>query len=412
MKRLLVFSCFVFAAFFGYGATAGAAPIYHLIDLGLTQWNSSWSNGINNSGQVTVHSKFNGQTFNYVYSGGTLTQLPLGTADPVNQGANVYGINDSGEVTGAYITASLKVRAMTYSNGVLTDIGALPTNPSSNGLAINNLGQVAGYGENSPGTSQAALFANGAVQLLSASRSEATGINNLGQVAFWSQVPNGGGTPYAFLYDGAMHNLGEGVTAGINDSGEIIGTSPETPPIAWSYSGGAMHSLGTLSGEPYSFAHGINDEGDIVGSSGPIVFDSVLHGDFGDLGFLYQGGKMYNLNNLLDSSKLHWSVIDGAAINDKGWIAGEGFFSVHDNTTGVIHPILLIPVPEPGGVILLFFGGLTAIAWMTLRRQSIRRPPRSEPARSIQHESRHAVAGQPRPDRGNFYTCRSLPRRG
>lgn len=368
MNHALVSICIAFAASLGFGVRASATPIYHLIDLALPEWNISWSTGMNSSGQVTVHSNFNGKTLAYLYSGGTLTQLPLGTA---KQGANAAGINDSGQIAGTYVTTNLIARAMTYSNGTLTDLGALPSNLNSGGLAINNLGQVAGYGFTSNGNPLAAVYSNGVFQSIGSfgsNFSAATGINNLGQVVGYSNTTTDGGAGHFFLYDGTMHDLGRGTATGINDSGQIIGnTIVVLGGAAFVYSGGVTHLLGTLQpSDTASFAHGIDSKGDIVGNSGTHVFDYT---NASGHGFLYTSGKMYDLNSLLDSSKLHWTVNDGTAINDSGWIAGEGFYSVNDNTTGVYHPILLIPVPEPGGLPLLVVGGLTALAWTILRAE-------------------------------------------
>ena len=149
---------------------------------------------------------------------------------------------------------------------------------------------------------------------------------------------------------------------GINDNADIVGVYQL--PGGLNFHGflrhnGSFTKIDDPSAGFGTMAFGINKTGTIVGS-----YDNAQ-------GFVYENGKYRTLNAPQLSGEPHQTQLNG--INDQGWIAGEGFFSVHDNTTGVFHPILLIPVPEPGVVILLFFGGLTAVAWMTLRRQSI--PP-------------------------------------
>src|SRR5205823_6247890 len=57
-------------------------------------------------------------------------------------------------------------------------------------------------------------------------------------------------------------------------------------------------------------------------------------------GFLYSNGVMSDLNLMVDGSAAGWVVSDGVAINDSGFITGEGF-----TPTGQTHAFLLTLVP-------------------------------------------------------------------
>jgi len=74
--------------------------------------------------------------------------------------------------------------------------------------------------------------------------------------------------------------------------------------------------LGTL-GSDYSIAYGINDVGKVVGDS--FTSSGQPHA------FLWNNGKMFDLNNLL-SDNSGWELVSAQGINNRGQIVGYGFF--------------------------------------------------------------------------------------
>jgi probable HAF family extracellular repeat protein len=96
-----------------------------------------------------------------------------------------------------------------------------------------------------------------------------------------------------------------------------------------------MTDLGTLGGtNSSSYAYGINNNGQVVGRS------STTSNAYGEA-FLYSGGKMTDLNNLIPANP-GWTLTQANAINDSGQIVGFGF-----NPSGQTHAFLLTPVPVP-----------------------------------------------------------------
>ena len=65
--------------------------------------------------------------------------------------------------------------------------------------------------------------------------------------------------------------------AGINASGQVVGTASASTSMAflWSSTDG-MLNLGTLGGN-FSNATGINDQADVVGNSTSTITDTVSH---------------------------------------------------------------------------------------------------------------------------------------
>jgi probable HAF family extracellular repeat protein len=127
--------------------------------LGTLGGKSSYAWGINNNGQVVGDSYLAGDsvTHAFLYSGGVMTDLgTFGGTD-----SQAFGINDNGQVVGtSWLAGNSAKHAFLYSGGVMTDLNAFA--PSGwtlwEACAINDLGQIAGYGINPSGYGEAFLL--------------------------------------------------------------------------------------------------------------------------------------------------------------------------------------------------------------------------------------------------------------
>jgi len=337
--------------------SAQAQTTFTFTDLGtLGGWNS-YAYGINASGQVVGYAQTAGNAAEraFVYSsGGGMVSLPT-------LGGNysyAYGINDSGQVVGKATTLSNATgSAVIWNGGVATNLGA----PDGEARAINAAGQVAGF--IFPASTGAFWnsdnYSSTPTALSSLSTSRGLAINSTGVVAGWDY------DSYAqpAIWTGGSQTLLTNPTGfdtylyGINNSGQIVGTSGGDPYL---WNGGVPTFLGALPG--FTYANGINSSGQIVATSG----DGVS-----DLAYLYSGGTWYDLNNLVIGAS-DWVLTNATAINDAGQIVG----SAYNTTTLRTHAFLLTAIPEPATYAML--AGLSALglAFWGRRARKTTRPMR------------------------------------
>jgi probable HAF family extracellular repeat protein len=244
---------------------------------------------------------------------GTLTGYPV---------SHAYGINSSGEISGAAIGADeTATRALLFTGGTIVDLGTLGGSTSRAGR-INESGQIAGTAALAGDVaSHAVVFENGTITDLGTLEggvsSVGWGINAAGDVAGFSSMADG--ELHAFRYDAAtqtmtdLGTLGGAVSIGygINDSGDVVGYSSFDDLFgyhAFLHSGGSLIDLGTLGGT-YSFAYDVNDDGHVVGEAE--LSDGTFHA------FLHANGTMIDLGTLGGDNST------ATTITDDGQILGE-----------------------------------------------------------------------------------------
>lgn len=272
---------------------------------------------INNAGQVAGQSKTfdNGQDNGnraFLWSNGVITNLgALGTATNGNGYSSASALNEAGQVAGGadlYVNGIYKgARAVLWSNGSTIDLGSLGTAGGygfSYAQHINEVGQVAGvstlYGNDVDKGQRAALWSNGSIINLT---------GNLGTRA------DGVGTSWV---------------SALNDAGQVAGTSylygqtwPEQER-AFIWQNGTVTTLGsfgtTSNGMGYSSASDINDAGQVVG-----LYSLFENGqEVGNRAFVWADGTMQDLNDLVDVSSLAgFTLVEALDINDAGQDPGH-----------------------------------------------------------------------------------------
>ena len=267
-----------------------------------------------------------------VWGASIITRIPSDPPASTDAGFP-YGINDAGVV--AIITSNANLA--TYSGGTLH---VAPLQVSDGFLRINSSGQIAGTTLGFTNPSRAFRFtgipgAGGSAVLLPTLGGDpaiGNGINDQGDVVGSSGVTPGQATSHAFKYvgtpgaGGQIYDLGTLVAGGdsfataINNAGQITGyaSTANRSFHAMLYTGtpgvdGVMRDLGTLGGGSY---------GTVINSSGQVA-GQWLDSNGRQRAFRYTGipgqdGTMTDLPLLAGS-------VNGYArdLNDSGFIAGE-----------------------------------------------------------------------------------------
>ena len=304
----------------GVGASAGVSGVasrWVRTDLGTLGGESSYGWAINNRGEVVGNSATRGGAYHaFLWRNGRMTDLDPGGVD-----SRATAINDRGQVVG-YSRANGYVRAVLWERGRQIDLGILADGRSSSASAVNERGQVIGGADRRrsamrpAGEELAFVWQNGKMTdlgTLGGWLSDAAGINESGQIVGTSSTSKLGNR-HAFLWqNGEILDLGLGggrasTAVAINDRGQIVGHSTFGVQHALLWENGNVTDLGTLGGR-VSRAVAVNERGQIAGVSR--LKNGRLHP------FVWENGKMTDLG--LD---LPWISVRG--INERGQILMEG----------------------------------------------------------------------------------------
>jgi probable HAF family extracellular repeat protein len=313
-----------------FAAAAAANPIYTVAGLGGLGGPAS-GYAINSAGTVAGWAQNpSGNQQAFISTSNGLKALSAASTD-----GYAYGINDSGTVVGTTYVNGM-AHGTIWSGSGATDLGA-----NSYAMAINNSGQVVG------GNGSAFTVVNGQLQSLVTPQgvgwSAAYGINDGGTVVGDGQLANGTFRGMVWSPDGSVIELdtlggSSSQATDINNSGEVVGFASVSSGYqhAFSMLDGMMIDLGTLGGGS-SYAYGINGSGEIVGYS-------YLAGG-GQSAFLYDNGTMLDLNSLLPGNS-GWDLLDAYGINASGQITGEGLYDGQLSAFLLTDPPAAVPEPR------------------------------------------------------------------
>lgn len=343
---------------------------YQVVNLGNLSGASSSGNTINDIGWVMGSANLAGNTTEHATVWIYGLRFDLGTLGGPNSDVAWPIKNDHGLIAGWSETADEDPLHESWSCTAFTPTGipsghvcrgfvwqwgamtALPTLGGVNGFAAgaNNRGQIAGWAETSvhdptcvspqvlqfepvvygPAKDEIRRLPNfpgdpdGAATAINDS-SEVVGISGACDVAVGAYSAK-----HALLWrNGEVIDLGNLGGAGwntpmaINRRGDIVGFADLPGDVAngqlnanfhaflWTKESGHMKDLGTLPGDSLSEALDINEEGQIVGVSFPSTH-----------AFLYENGKMIDLNTLIPSNP-PLLLLAANGINERGEITGQ-----------------------------------------------------------------------------------------
>lgn len=339
MKRLALPAHLIAIALLGLSSAVRAASYEYLVtDLGTLSGPISSALNLDATGRVAGMSMLSDSNFRAVLWDGA--PINLG-ALPGDAQSMATAINGAGQVVGiSYTYGALQTHAFSWQSGTLTSLGNFAPRDLNNAGVI--VGRRALFDASGLLVEQACRWTAGTLQdlgTLGGSSSDAFAINTAGTVVGQSHLADNLTLRACVWINGQPHDLGAIATgatakssaADLNDSGRVVGWSEVTggQPHACAFqidANGAVTSrtdLGVLGGGN-SYAYGVNDNGEIVGTS-----DSR--------GFIWRSGVIADLNTLIPPGA-GWFIGSGAAINDNGQIVADGV------QNGFTHALLLTPV--------------------------------------------------------------------
>jgi probable HAF family extracellular repeat protein len=319
---------------------------------------------INNQEQIAGYTLINNSIYAAIWQNGTMTNLGPGFANAINSSGQVAGVNASG--------------AVLWSNGQSIALPSLHSGDNTQVWGINDTGQVVGW---SGSFLNVPVVWNGTnVTQLSPTlaEGEAIAINNNGQITGYGNVGS-----YLVPELHAMLWIGDTVTdlgtlngqnvqnystgQSINNAGQVVGSSAFAPSVnhAFLWDSGVMTDLGALGNSmSLSEAWDINNKGQIVG-------DATYTFDGGVKAVIWDGGKIYDLNSFLspEISQAGWFLAQAYSINDHGQIIGVAAnVSLGTGSTFLLTPSM-VPEPETYAMML---AGLSIIGFVRRRHSQVK----------------------------------------
>src|SRR5208282_5076531 len=252
----------------------------------------------------------------------------------INSSGQIVGVIDRRHPSGAFL--------WTKTTGI-QDLGSI--SGTSDATAINNSGQVVGsFG--TVGDEQAFIWTQATGMQALGFYGNPAGISDGGQIAGYYNDAS----PLAFFWSQAtgFQDLGTlggccSQATGINDSGQVVGwsytTSGETHPFFWTLSAG-MQDLGFI-GE----ALGINNVGQVVGS--------YSNGGTASAFLWTAAAGVQNLNELTSGQVAGFREAGSSTINNAGQIATDSELLAGNEAAVLFTPIISVSLassPNPSEV--------------------------------------------------------------
>ena len=211
---------------------------------------------------------------------GSYTVADLGVVPKIAD-ETALGLNDQGQVTGWHSSKDGSIRAFLWERGHMTELAPPAGFRNSIGRAVNERGEVAGWGNTSANpvdnrsVTHAFLFRQGRIKdlgTLGGRNSQAFAVNDQSQVVGGSNLSPT--VRHAFLYDhGKMKDLGAlpkgdfSVGYDINRNGHAVGVSTTAGKASHAtlWRNGRIEDLGVLPNGKNSYGRAVNNKDQVVG---------------------------------------------------------------------------------------------------------------------------------------------------
>lgn len=355
----------------GSQAYAQGGTRYQYVDLGvigvpregdLYQSSVAWA--VNGSGQVTGDSTISQASYAtrhaFRWTNGTMTDLGALYTSPSGLSFSAgSGINDAGDVAGStWVNSTEPPHAFVYSNGVMTDLGTgYGTGSRSNATDLNDSGLVVGvHGASQQSPKRAAVWQNGVIQDIGtlggsssapySTESEANAVNDAGYVV-GAALPTSGIPLHAFIwFNGVMSDLG--TLGGNGEATRAYGINNANQIVGASpNAAGQVHAFRWTNGVMLDLGTlgGSSSIGNDINANGEVVGISLVAGNGAYRPFIWRNGQLNDLNALTDNLPSGVTLYNATGINDDGVIVGNTCTTACDiGNYRSYHAYMLVPV--------------------------------------------------------------------
>ena len=350
--------------------TARGQASYSLEDLGVVKGMEYSEAAAINAEANVAGTAYKGQetcAFHYSYKF-------MGDAGGLN--SRGFGISSTNLVVGDnfFFTGPMAIsHAAIFKGGVPVDLGVLKGQLYSRANGVNAMGQVVGFSSRERDSLESRAFVwssqiGGMIDLgtLGGSYAQAYAINDEGYITGASQTQSMGPLvkTHAFIYRvpdtpyrrytrmidlgslGGLSSYGMAINSYKHVAGYSTITTSDERVHAFLHNGAKMIDLGSLglkgTDSDFSVALGLNNWDQVVGYT---YLPAIGEMPTQQVAFVwsrdgYGGGKMVNLNKLVNETGKNYLLVSASGINDNGQIVANAY---HIQNGGV-HAVLLTPV--------------------------------------------------------------------
>lgn len=345
-------------------ASADAAPLYNIVNIGTVQAADSASQGnrVSPNGIATGRSLGSPtQAFSWTQGGG-IVGLP-NLASPSRPFGVGNGVNNAGVVVGTGATTAFgsSPLPLVWQGGVASQVMMPAGQTLGRANDINSANMI--VGSVGSGSSEVGFYFSGGNSNVITTQGPggtfirtAFSVNDAGIIVGFGIDPSNAARNVAFAYDSANNTASEvppipgangGIAFDVSEAGHIVGSSMQNQgsgqPFVWTQAGGTVQ-IPLPAGASQGSARGVNSSGLVVGTAG---------GQFA-VPFLYDGAQTYRLQDLIPAGS-GWDISTNTSssamsISESGIIVGTGIFN------GQTRAYAMIPVPEPAALSCLLVG--------------------------------------------------------
>jgi len=304
-----------------------ATKTFILCDLGTLGGNTASPRSMNNRGQIVgVSSIANGSHRAFLWQDGRMVNLgdslAIDDANDEHGGSMAVTISDNGIVTGSGLNPHALKRNGLRDAAHLVPKGFGPDAVSRNGVIVAREVPVAGG--STEDRKVCVIAADGTVRPVTFPANQVRAVVAVNDREEMVVFLNAQGDRFGFWDGHGLHELdpNAGDPVAVTRQGVVAGASSHRAATLWPMDHRLI--LPGLPGRPATGSRDMNNAGIVVGSAAPSSIAGYPDPD-NSRAVQWKGRRAEDLNRFLPRNS-GWVLTEATAINDHGWIVGEGVY--------------------------------------------------------------------------------------